>query len=67
MKIPAGLSQYQRKCVAAMLDEGYEIVGLGRLDGEWATLVMRRGSYENRVAFPRSKSIEDYYSAYSTA
>lgn len=66
MRIPSGLSSYQRQCVRERLAEGYEIVEYGRLDGDWATLVLRRGDdYENRVAFPRTRAIERYFSAYS--
>lgn len=65
MRIPAGLSSYQLRCVRERLAEGYEIVEYGRLDGDWATLVLRRGTYENRVAFPRTRAIERYLSAYS--
>ena len=63
-RIPEGLSSYQRTCIRERLADGYTIIDYGRLDGDWATLIMRKGTYENRIAFPRTRAIENELSAY---
>lgn len=64
-KVPVNLSSYQRKCVQEHVAEGAEIIEYGRLDGDWATLVMRKNGIEQRIAFPRTKAVEREFSAYA--
>lgn len=66
--LPKSLSPYQRQCVAEMQRDGFVIGNDWRYtsaDDEMASVTVRSSTgYCNRVAFPRTRAIERYYSSY---